>query len=112
MNLLPSGAFVYRLGHGPLKAERRVRFPYALPICKTNPDAVLTRRANALRHSFISYRVAVTKDVPKVSLEAGDSPKMIDSNYRELVTDRAAHRWFSIAPGEEVNIHKSVYRPR
>jgi hypothetical protein len=56
--------------------------------------------------------VAVTKDVPKVSLEAGDSPKMIDSNYRELVTDRAAHRWFSIAPGEEVNIHKSVYRPR
>src|SRR5690349_20800347 len=26
------GAFVYRLGHGPLKAERRVRFPYALPL--------------------------------------------------------------------------------
>ena len=26
------GAFVYQLGHGPLKAERRVRFPYALPI--------------------------------------------------------------------------------
>ena len=26
------GVFVYRLGHGPLKAERRVRFPYALPI--------------------------------------------------------------------------------
>ncbi len=25
------GVFVYRLGHGPLKAERRVRFPYALP---------------------------------------------------------------------------------
>jgi hypothetical protein len=29
---LPFGAFVYRLGHGPLKAERRVRFPYALPL--------------------------------------------------------------------------------
>ena len=28
-----NGVFVYRLGHGPLKAERRVRFPYALPIC-------------------------------------------------------------------------------
>ncbi len=26
-----AGAFLYRLGHGPLKAERRVRFPYALP---------------------------------------------------------------------------------
>ena len=31
---LPFGAFVYRLGHGPLKAERRVRFPYALPTLK------------------------------------------------------------------------------
>ena len=30
MNLI--GVFVYRLGHGPLKAERRVRFPYALPL--------------------------------------------------------------------------------
>ena len=29
---LPSdGALVYRLGHGPLKAERRVQFPCALP---------------------------------------------------------------------------------
>jgi hypothetical protein len=27
----PRGAFVYRLGHGLLKAERGVRFPYALP---------------------------------------------------------------------------------
>ena len=34
-NKLPNGAFVYRLGHGPLKAERRVRFPYALPIAQT-----------------------------------------------------------------------------
>ena len=25
------GALVYRLGHGPLKAERRVQFPCALP---------------------------------------------------------------------------------
>ena len=27
-----AGVLVYRLGHGPLKAERRVRFPCALPI--------------------------------------------------------------------------------
>ncbi len=31
--MLFCGAFVYRSGHGPLKAERRVRFPYALPSC-------------------------------------------------------------------------------
>ena len=29
------GVFVYRLGHSPLKAERRVRFPYALPMFVT-----------------------------------------------------------------------------
>ena len=27
-----AGVLVYRLGHGPLKAERRVRFPCALPL--------------------------------------------------------------------------------
>src|SRR5688500_530822 len=32
-----SGAFVYQLGHGPLKAERRVRFPYALPNPRRGP---------------------------------------------------------------------------
>jgi hypothetical protein len=34
-----NGVFVYRLGHGPLKAERRVRFPYALPVVEINFDA-------------------------------------------------------------------------
>ena len=31
INLCEHGPFVYQLGHGPLKAERRVRFPYGLP---------------------------------------------------------------------------------
>src|ERR1039457_1276511 len=30
--MVTAGVLVYRLGHGPLKAERRVRFPCALPI--------------------------------------------------------------------------------
>ena len=34
------GALVYRLGHGPLKAERRVQFPCALPLpSQFNPPA-------------------------------------------------------------------------
>src|ERR1039458_8693009 len=35
-----SGVLVYRLGHGPLKAERRVRFPCALP------TSILSNRIN------------------------------------------------------------------
>jgi integrase len=53
---------------------------------------------NALRHSFVSYRVAETQDVAKVALEAGNSPQMIFANYRELVTREAAAAWFAIMP--------------
>ena len=53
---------------------------------------------NALRHSFISYRVAHVQDVAKVSLEAGNSPRMVFSNYRELVRTVDAEKWFAITP--------------
>jgi integrase len=56
---------------------------------------------NALRHSFISYRVAQSQDVAKTALEAGNSPAIIFSNYRELVTAADAARWFSIMPAEQ-----------
>lgn len=57
-------------------------------------------KQNALRHSYISYRMAEAQDAAKVSLEAGNSPQMIFSNYRELVTPEEAARWFSIKPDE------------
>jgi integrase len=53
---------------------------------------------NGLRHSFISYRVAEIKNVAQVALEAGNSPAMIFSNYRELVTPQDAKAWFGIVP--------------
>jgi integrase len=53
---------------------------------------------NALRHSFISYRVAETHDAAKVSLEAGNSPQMIFKHYRELVRPDAAKAWFGLMP--------------
>ena len=59
---------------------------------------------NALRHSFISYRVAAVQDVPKVALEAGNSPAIIFQHYRELVRPVDAKAWFSIAPGKDGKI--------
>ena len=53
---------------------------------------------NALRHSFISYRVAETQDVAKVSLEAGNLPQMIFKHYRELVRPAEVKAWFALAP--------------
>jgi integrase len=55
-------------------------------------------KKNALRHSFISYRVAETQDVPKVALEAGNSPQIIFQHYRELVQPKEAKAWFTIVP--------------
>lgn len=61
-------------------------------------------KANALRHSFISYRVADVQDVAKVALEAGNSPQIIFHNYRELVKPEAAKTWFAIAPDQPANV--------
>lgn len=55
-------------------------------------------RRNALRHSYISYRVAKTGDVPRTALEAGNSPEMIFRHYREVVDEQSAEAWFSIMP--------------
>jgi integrase len=55
-------------------------------------------RQNALRHSFISYRVSMTGDVARTSLEAGNSPKMIFRHYREIVDEEAARTWFGMMP--------------
>lgn len=53
---------------------------------------------NVLRHSYISYRVAQTGDVPRTALECGNSPNIIFRHYRELVDEEAAKAWFGIMP--------------
>ena len=55
-------------------------------------------KANALRHSFGSYRIAEVQDAAKVSLEMGNSPAMLFKHYRELVTPEQAKAWFEIMP--------------
>jgi integrase len=59
-------------------------------------DAKVSWKNNALRHSFVSYRVAQIMNVPQVAYESGNSPQMIDSNYRELVTEQEAKKWFGL----------------
>ena len=56
---------------------------------------------NALRHSFISYRVADIQNVAQVALEAGNSPQMIFKHYRELVRPAEAKAWFAISPNAQ-----------
>ena len=55
-------------------------------------------RHNGLRHSFCSYRLAVTHDPAKVAFEAGNSAQMIHRHYRALVTEAQGKDWFAVTP--------------
>jgi len=56
---------------------------------------------NVLRHSFISYRIAVLQSADQVALEAGNSSAIIFKHYRELATEKQAEEWFNILPSTE-----------
>ncbi len=71
---------------------------------ETATAAGVAWKANALRHSYISYRVADTQNVNQVALECGNSPAMIFKHYRELVKPDAAKKWFFIKPESPANL--------
>ncbi len=53
---------------------------------------------NSLRKSFISYRLAVTKNVAQVAEEAGNSAAMIRKHYGRPLPQAEGKRWFDIWP--------------
>jgi integrase len=81
-----------KLASGPVCLHQRPQIA-AARLC----DAVAWQE-NGLRHSFISYRLAILHDTARVALEAGNSPEVIFGHYRELVTPEAAKAWFDVKP--------------
>jgi len=77
---------------GPICHHQRPQRPVA-DLCEG-----FTWAKNGLRHSFISYRLAILHDTARVALEAGNSPEVIFGHYRELVTPDAAKEWFAVQP--------------
>jgi hypothetical protein len=59
-------------------------------------EAGVAYKKNAFRNSFISYRLALTKDINSVAYESGNSPQMIRKYYLGLVTTEAAAEWFAL----------------
>lgn len=62
------------------------------------PAAKIRWKRNALRHSYISYRLAQIKNAHQVSLEAGNSPQMVFKHYYQIVTEAQSREWFGIVP--------------
>lgn len=55
-------------------------------------------KANALRHSFASYRLAVTQNAASAAVEMGNSADVVFNHYREIVRPEAATAWFNASP--------------
>lgn len=70
---------------------------------RTAKRAAVSWKANGLRHSFASYRLAIDGDAGRVSGELGNSPTIVHRHYKELVSPSDANAWFSILPCESPN---------
>jgi integrase len=65
---------------------------------------LLDWKRNALRHTYISARLAECNDEARVAYEAGNSPQIIRSNYDARIRPAAAAEWFAIAPDAADNV--------
>ena len=61
-------------------------------------------KANALRHSYASYRFAQTGDAGRVAGELGHSDAVVHRHCRELVKPADAEHWFAVNPAGPVNV--------
>lgn len=52
-------------------------------------------KKNGLRKTFISCRIALTRNAAEVAEQCGNSPTVIQQNYKGLVTKSEAEAWFN-----------------
>jgi integrase len=64
----------------------------------------LPRKDNANRHSFGSYRLAITKNYEQVALEMGNSARKVRENYNDPKPEAEAMRYFELRPPELENV--------
>jgi integrase len=65
---------------------------------KANGVEAMSWKHNALRHTYISARVAECGDVARVADEAGNTPQVVRTNYLKRMRPAAAVEWFAIMP--------------
>jgi len=68
------------------------------PIHRFVERAGVQWKKNAMRHSFVSYRLALSNDGARTALEAGHDQAILFKYYRSLVSEEQAREWFSIMP--------------
>jgi integrase len=78
------------------------------PICPTKSSNKMTARLskaskvswkhNGLRHSYVSYQMAILRDAAKVAEQCGNSPQQVQANYKANALESEAKKWFAIRP--------------
>lgn len=53
---------------------------------------------DVLRHSFATYRLALTNNLHELANEMGNSPQIIVKHYRDLASAKDGEAWFAIMP--------------
>lgn len=67
--------------------------------CALWETAGVTRKENALRHSFCSYAYVIHGE-NWTAQQAGNSPAMIHAHYKGLATKKEAEAWFAVKPAK------------
>ena len=91
----------------PLRRDSGPVCPFAnlaIVFQRTAKRAGIAWKRNALSHSFISYRVSLTKNVAQVAFEAGNSSVMVYRHYLKCVSEPMAHKWFNLFPSDSEKI--------
>jgi integrase len=53
---------------------------------------------NGLRHSYISYQMALLRDAAKVAEQCGNSESQVQASYKANALESEARKWFGIEP--------------
>lgn len=61
-------------------------------------DAGVVWKHNGLRHSYVTYSMAMERNAFIVAEQVGNSPRVLHEHYMGLVLPTDAEEWFSITP--------------
>lgn len=89
----------YQKKSGPICPYQNLNNQYQ----KLAKKAGLEWKQNAARRSYISYRLTITKNLPRVSEETGTSIVTLQKRYRRPRPLTEARKYFNIMPSEKRN---------
>jgi integrase len=64
-------------------------------------DAGISWHNDVMRHTYATYSLAAFNDIGRLSLQMGNSPQVIHSAYKGLVSKADAERFFALRPAAD-----------